>query len=190
MKNKTITEEKTLLGETGYLVGGVAVLLAIFLWLGSNDIAIEWIFYGAISALGLFCYLILSWSLNPKELEDEVSKDLEKGELGEFYLVGLPCLLFSAFTVTSYFGWKLHGDAFISVQEGTHPIQFVFYGFDNIIRALCLDVCEVYRLKISNIEHANGFLPSTFVFVFRSTLSIALISVVFRSAKMIWKRKS
>lgn len=168
---------KTLLGESVSGILGCALLGFPLLALAAVNLGVLYIFWGTAIFGGLLCFLMVYWAFNPKQLEKDIDADLKKGEAGDFHLVGLPSLVIWLFLIASFSGWKAYGSAFLIVPSGS-PLDWLAYMVDNLVRTVFLDFAEIYRLKLSPIEHAAAFWPATFVFVFRTALSVGLINLV------------
>lgn len=148
-----------------------------------------WFFYVSIAITALFTKLAVSYALNPKSLSTDIKGELTKGEAGEFHIVSIPLLLFFSFSLTSYYGWLSYGEKFLIV-ESSGPITWLAYGLDNFIRATLFDFAEIYGIDLSKIEHNTSILPSTFVFVFRTAMSLSFITIIWFSIKHTIKNQS
>lgn len=169
-------------------VFGLIIIFVFIYYLGFISEVVKPLFYILLSLTGLLCFLVLTYALKPLVLERDIMDDISKEE-GEFYPIGLPFLLYITFSATAYMGWCAYGKDFMVVQE-SGPLTWLAYGLDNIVRSVFLDIAETYRLDLSHIEHANSFWPSTFIFVFRTSLSVSLLSMVTFSLNTIRKRKA
>ena len=132
-------------------------------------------------------FLVLYWAVRPDALRADVEQDLEKGEVGDFYVAGLPALFCASFLLSANAMWVLWGD---SVFVGAEANRFTRFGylFDNLIRAGALDFAETFYWRISPIQHADYWPVALFVFAFRTTVSVALIGVIARSFS-IWRTR-
>lgn len=64
--------------------------------------------------------------------------------------------------------------------------QWSIYAIDNMIRASFLDLFETYNIHISNIRSTNNVIL-TFVFLFKTTLSIIFLKALYNLAISSWK---
>jgi len=62
----------------------------------------------------------------------------------------------------------------------TDDMEFawIVFGFDNVIKAVLLDVFETYKITISNIDYSGNFLIKTLIFSFKPTLAVFFWKVV------------
>lgn len=67
--------------------------------------------------------------------------------------------------------------------------QWSIYAIDNMIRASFLDFFETYNLHISNINSTNNWFL-TFVFLFKSTLSIIFLKALYNLTTSAWKMEN
>lgn len=67
-----------------------------------------------------------------------------------------------------------------------YEFQWSIYAIDNMIRASFLDFFETYNLHISNVGSTNNWIL-TFVFLFKSTLSIFFLKALFNLTASAWK---
>lgn len=135
--------------------------------------------------MGLFVYmaflvLILRYSLSPTALEKDIEKNVSKGEAGDYFLVGIPVLFCYAFAVSALFMSRIWGEMLFTGSRES-ALNWILYLIDNLIRAGLMDFAETYRLQVSPIDHTRNFFVCSFVFSFRTTISIGLFSIVVRS---------
>lgn len=124
------------------------------------------------------CFLdmfAIAW--NPKAMAgiDEYLRDRRRYPRAAA-LVLVPWITGVLFGCSAYLGWRAYGDDFMIARPDAGLLDWAAYVCDNFIRVALLDFAETYRLRASDIEHASGVWPSTFVFAFRSLLSLSLIS--------------
>jgi|GEM_PF-7047719 len=130
----------------------------------------KWMLAASAALFLLFVVAILMLALKPRKLEHHLGEDLKRGESGEFYLVGAPMALFCSFALTSFCLWRIHGVLLYTGADNS-PFTWFVYLLDNIVRAAALDFAE------------------SFQFIFRATVSVALISILFRSWTMLRARR-
>ncbi len=96
----------------------------------------------------------------------------------------LAMLLVSMIAATVLFGLvckEVHytlGTGF-SGDLGPNPLLWIGFGFDNLFEALFLDVPNVYRMNMTNIQ-ADTFWTQTLVLLFRSAANLLIIRAVVR----------
>lgn len=133
-----------------------------------------WVFIAllAVSFLDMF---LIAW--NPKAMAgiDEYLRDRRRYPRAAV-MVLVPWIIGVLFGCSAYLGWRTYGDDFMIARPDVGLLDWAAYVCDNFIRIAFLDFAETYRLRVSDIEHANGLWPCTFVFLFRSLLSLSLIS--------------
>jgi hypothetical protein len=138
---------------------------------------LHYAFWVYLALLGYSCFLILDLAVRPAALvsvEKVVHNRRRYPRL--WILLQLPWLAGSLFGCASFLGWRIYGAEFMVGAEGSDLWDWVGYTIDSYVRAGLFDLAETYGLRISPIQHAAAFWPSTFVFLFRTALSIGLIS--------------
>jgi len=68
--------------------------------------------------------------------------------------------------------------------SSSYEYQWMLYALDNFIRSVMFDFLETYHIKISRIDSSNNWIL-TFVFIFKSTLSIFFIKCIVNLIKSI-----
>ena len=131
------------------------------------------------------CYALLSWALNPHELEKKFDESLKEGEdIFNIYAVTLPFSFCGFFALASFSIFMIWGtDAYPHGEKGLLP--WAQYLADNLFRGTMFDFAETFYFDISKIEHANHFLLCLLVFSFRTVAGIGLLSLVFRAIKKV-----
>jgi FtsH-binding integral membrane protein len=133
-----------------------------------------WIF---VLLLFASCVHLLSVAWRPKSIADvdEYLRDRRRyPRLAVLFFA--PWIVALLFGCTSYLGWCAYGDKFMLARNDSDLWDWAAYVADNFIRVALLDLAETYHFRASDIEHANAMWPATFVFMFRSLLSLSLVS--------------
>jgi len=189
---------KTLLSKI-YSPTGEAIWLSV-----SGSVAIGFILWVSLTLshqklvliVGLPLYLAtlllsLLYSFRPLIFLREVRKEISGYGEPDFYLVGIPFGLFATFVIVSHsINAVWPGTCFSVTPNATRSFAWVLYGIDNVIRAVLLDFAEIYFVDISGIDHKKGFWVCSFVFSFRTVLSIGLVSLIIRSWREILRTKT
>ena len=131
------------------------------------------------------CYALLSWALNPHELEKKFDESLKEGEdIFNVYAVTLPFSFCGFFALASFSIFMIWGtDAYPHGEKGL--LRWAQYLADKLFRGTMFDFAETFYFDISKIEHANHFLLCLLVFSFRTVAGIGLLSLVFRAIKKV-----
>lgn len=148
----------------------------------------RWMLAAGVLLFALFVVAILVLALKPRKLERHLDEDVRRGESGEFYLVGVPMALCCSFLLSTFCLWRLFGDQLFTGANAS-PLTWFVYLVDNIIRAAALDFAESFHLNISPVEHTSNLLVCMLIFAFRATVSVALISILFRSYTFLRARR-
>jgi len=175
--------------EAALTTGSILFLFAGgWYFAAKSDAGAMWILVASAILFALFVVAILMLALKPRKLERHLDEDLRRGESGEFYLVGAPLSLFCSFVLTSFCLWRIHGESFYTGADGSLLTWFV-YLLDNLVWAAALDFAESYHLDVSGVDHTKHVVVCTLVFAFRATVSVALISILFRTWTMLRTRR-
>ena len=148
----------------------------------------------ALWAIAFFaaCGRFLFLHFRKEELERLISEDIARGEEGESFVL-LPLFVCLAFMMTMGLAQAHLGDVLwrpydyhypydVSIEEVT-PLYLI----DNVIRAAFFDFAEIYGIPFfAGVAHIPTNRPAaTVVFVFRTTLSLGLVSFVLHGAQRI-----
>ena len=132
------------------------------------------------------CILYLLFISDPSGLRETIEKDAKEGSNLSYYTVFMPTLLCSAFILCSYTTWQIWQSK-VYVNGTDSMLDWGIYLIDNLIRGCCLDFAETFYIDISKIQHTRNILISTFVFSFRSVVSLSLLRVVIEAGKRMRK---
>jgi len=182
-----------------YSPTGEAIFLSIIgatgigcvLWMSLDLPYQKWVIgVGLPLYLAILC-LSLMYSFRPLTFIHELNKEKSAYGMPDFYLVGIPFGLFATFVSVSHSINALWpGTCFSLAPNATALIAWILWGVDNVIRAALLDFGEIYFIDISGIDHKKGFLVCSFVFSFRTVLSIGLVSLFIRSWRGILRQRT
>jgi hypothetical protein len=153
----------------------VTALLLIEMLIGHRPMC-----YFFLAAFALFTAIYLGFSLHPDILlKSRIERDLKKGDSGDFFLVGLPLLYFTAFVLLCRTLWLQYGAAaFHETPESPGLVTWVVYSADCLLGVVLFDAPEIYGFKFTTVEHHKTFWMSTLVFVYKATLAIGFIKIL------------
>jgi hypothetical protein len=148
------SDKKTLVGEMGAIALGAPIL--VFLVLGVET----WVWSGITLWVGaatsvIFSIIIVNYALNPKELEKDIEKDLGKGELGDYYLFGIPYLHYWAAVLLFRGVWiSFGGGAYQSAPDAPSLLDWMRFVLDHFLGVILFDAPDTFGFRISAIEPA------------------------------------
>ena len=136
----------------------------------------------------LLMWDLLRWSIWPKELDDEIEESLDKGEdVFNAYAITYPFAFCGFFALCSFCVFKIYGEA--AYANGLEGFQhWVMYLVDRVFRATFFDFAETFYIDLSKIEHQPEFLLCLFVFSFRTTAGISLLSLMIKTSRKVGER--
>ncbi|GAB3536297.1 MULTISPECIES: hypothetical protein [Photobacterium] len=171
---------------------GLSIVLLVFYLIAYGIGFIEsmtvYAFYTALIMTSGAAINLVGATLSPQYFDEELKSNLDNGGKDVVYVLTMPFLLFFSFSAASYLGWQAYGSDFMLLGSN-NPLAWLAYGADNFIRAACFDFAEIYHFDLSQIEHNEEYWPSTFVFVFRTAMSISVVTVVFKAVKLLRSRR-
>ncbi|MBI5817688.1 MAG: hypothetical protein HZA88_01785 [Verrucomicrobia bacterium] len=168
-------------GEAVYLSVTGLVAVSLFFWMGFSARSQRTVFVISIITYSMVLFLATSYAAKPSRFFVELKAEMKKRGEPDFFLVGLPGVLFGSFVVLSHSMSIIWPNRFFHVPPDATLTTWLAYGLDNIIRAALLDFGEIYFIDVSGIDHTRNFLACTLVFSFRTILSFTLIAVFFRA---------
>ncbi|MFK8052255.1 MAG: hypothetical protein AB8F65_04735 [Woeseiaceae bacterium] len=144
-------------------------------------------------AFFLICYLLFARSLIRNALNPAraftfaewaaAANPGAKPRLGVVFHIAIHVAFFFVIFLSLCASWEaLMPGTFVNAGNAT-PHQWLIYGIDTIVRTVGLDMAEIFRLRISRIEHADSFLASLLVFSFRTLLSIFGVGLIVKAAR-------
>ena len=132
---------------------------------------------GALATLaGVLTLVYVFW---PSALRAALERDLQRGYLGDFYLLGVPYVLFWGMTLVLY---ALHAQrgpaAFTSVPSAVTIWTWALYTFDLHMSVVLLDFLELHGLRLSPIEHIRAAPVGTLIFMYKLVVAIGFVSLL------------
>lgn len=140
-------------------------------------------------------YYMISFVKNEDRLIRSLKNDLESADSRlDFNLTYLPVFGFiAAFGLINYQLYLLDNSLFTIKDEIgwiiNSKIGFLFYSYDNFIRAACLDFFETYNFHISNIS-ASDYWILTILFIYKTFLSSYFLKYLWTILKELLKLKT
>ena len=182
-------QTRTLAGEMFYTALGVPVVVGLILVLERYAFPMLSFWVGAI-ATGITTVVIVGYSLEPKQLQVDIERDMTKGELGDFYLFGLPCLHFVSAALLFRGIWVKYGSTcYANLPESPTILDWLAFTADRFGSVVLFDIPDAYGLRLSPIEHQKQFWMGTAVLVYKLGLAIGFVSLIISSYNYIHRRR-
>lgn len=167
-------------------LGGTLLILALLIGISLIHPISTIIILIISTAIFLFicCSLVFN-ALSSTNLENQIIGNLtsvRKKSLFESvfqHVLVMPLLLCTVFIVTSFCIGRIWGELCFTwhpVANLSGIIHWALFLLDNIIRAVLFDFAETFHYKVGLISHTDNFYICSLIFLFRTTLSIAVIS--------------
>ncbi|BBM82146.1 hypothetical protein [Candidatus Uabimicrobium amorphum] len=146
-----------------------------------------WSYRISCVGFGISTFYLLVWGMhNREDIDKEINRSLAAGDDITDYTVVLPAFHFGFFVLLCK---NLAADGYFIYPKDATLWHWIFYGIDNTIRVVLMDIPEIYNIKYSKIYHnAEMFWASTLIFTYRLTLSIGLIKILVLTYKKVSRK--
>jgi hypothetical protein len=177
-------EKKTLLGETVALLFGLP-----FVVLGLLGIE-RWVWGGLSLWLGGFMMIVtsivsLNYALNPAELMQDIEKDLKKGEVGDFYLLGIPYLHYWSAVLLFRGIWNQWGTAAFSNPADPNLLDWLTFVLDRFLGVVLFDAPDVFGFRTSRVDPVQTFWLSLVIWVYKFVVAVGFIVILVASYRRV-----
>lgn len=132
----------------------------------------------------LFGVAYLTMALAPDVLQEDLDKDLARGEAGDIQLFLLPVTFVLCFALVFYGANKVYPGVYF--QESDLGLwAWLLFALDAILQVVTLDFLDVYELEISPIGIPESFVAKTVLYSYKVVLSVGLVSVFLQTLRAI-----
>jgi hypothetical protein len=140
-----------------------------------------------VGAMTCFLSLILVvFSVNPKEHQQEIARSLSEGNTGSYFLFGIPYMHYWGLVLLYRGIWNTWGaTAFPNAPAAPSILDWMAFGLDRFLGIVLVDAPNTFGFRISSIEPAKIFWLSLFVFLYQVSLTIGFVAVLVRSYRII-----
>jgi hypothetical protein len=170
-------EKKTLGGEIFAMLLGtpllVLILLGIEAWLWSS--LSFWLGNFFLVCTSIVC---LNYALDPADLERDIERDLKKGELGDFYLFGLPYLHYWSAVLLFRGIWNQYGTAAFKEPADPGFFDWMVFVFDRFLGVILFDAPDTFGFNFSRVVPVQTFWMSLAVWLYKLVVSIGFIVIL------------
>jgi hypothetical protein len=183
------TAKKTLVGEAIALLFGTPICVLLLLGLEA------WLWSGLSLWLGGFFLLVtsivsLNYALNPAEMERDMEADLQKGEAGDFYLVGIPYMHYWAAVLLFRGIWNQWGEAAFSAPAGPHLLDWMAFVLDRFLGVVLFDAPDTFGFATSRVVPVQVLGLSLVIWFYKFVVSLGFISILVVSYRRLVLRGS